>query len=66
MRHKNASWTLTEQPTFEGASLAVLMDIRDELQILNRVFSCFKFQNVPDKLDEIIKNTRKKRRVNPK
>lgn len=53
-RHKNADWNLAEdRPGWEGAQLAVLMDIRDELQTLNRLLHCVNFQNIPHKLDRI-------------
>lgn len=40
--------------------LAVMMDIRDQLQSLNAVFHCGHFLDVPRKLDRIEKNTRKR------
>lgn len=67
LRKRNANWTLNVP--YDGkfspdqAQLAVLMDIRDELQTLNRVFSCHNFQTIPRKLDRISANTyRAKRR----
>lgn len=40
-RHKNANWTINEKATsWEEVNTAVLMDIRDELQTLNRVMAC--------------------------
>ncbi len=41
-RHKNESWDCTTDGriTTADAQLAVLMDIRDELQALNRTLSC--------------------------
>ena len=38
-RHKNAWWSLGENPTWEGVQVALLMDLRDELQALNAKFS---------------------------
>lgn len=35
-RHKNTNWQLNESASNEHAIIAVLMDIRDELQELNR------------------------------
>lgn len=35
-RHKDATWNLNTPPGIDGAALAALMDIRDELKILNR------------------------------
>lgn len=46
----------------EDASLCVLMDIRDELKKLNRVFECSNFLDIPRKLDRIDRNTKKAKR----
>lgn len=43
----------------ETAQLAVLMDIRDELQRLNDVLHCHNFLSIPFKLDAIKRNTAK-------
>jgi hypothetical protein len=62
-RHRNAEWCLKEQITdYSGASLAVLMDIRDELKSLNSILQCPNFQAIPHKLDVILRNTAKPRR----
>lgn len=47
---------------FEAAQLTVLMDIRDELQKLNAVFSCHNFQQIPGVLRGIRRNTAKPKR----
>ena len=64
-RKKNYSWcidtTANGNTPKEDARLAVLMDIRDELQILNCVFRCHNFLDIPFKLDAIKKNTTKKK-----
>lgn len=53
-RHKNATWNLEEpSPGMDGAQLAALMDIRDELQKLNAVFACGNFQSIPRELRAI-------------
>lgn len=40
-RHKNTSWNLPQNyPGTDGAALAALMDIRDELQTLVRIMQC--------------------------
>lgn len=40
-RHKNVQWNLPEQPLdWTQVNSALLMDIRDELQALNRVIYC--------------------------
>lgn len=67
LRHKDANWTF---PTTEDGSLedwkyvpmALLMDIRDELKQLNRVFACHNFVSIPHKLDQLVKNTKKRRK----
>lgn len=52
-RQKNVQWNvLTEEGeafegTYDHAHLAVLMDIRDELQTLNRLLGCQNFVQVP-------------------
>lgn len=57
-RHKNSNWTLPDGPLeYAAASLAVLMDIRDELQTLNSVFRCRNFQDIPGILRTIRGNT---------
>lgn len=64
-RRRGVNWRVCksgEDPTFEGAHLAVLMDIRDELQELNRVFRCARFLDIPSKLDRIRANTEKPRK----
>jgi len=47
----------------EEASLAVLMDIRDELKSLNRLLQCPNFSMIPKILRGIRQNTTKKRRT---
>jgi len=68
-RFKNANWTVNEAvgnpnsaENVHEATLAVLMDLRDEMQALNRVFACQNFLRVPRTLDQIRKNTTKKRK----
>ena len=63
-RHKNANWNLPEPKveTWEQASLAVLMDIRDELQSMNAILHCHNFMRIPQTLDEIRRNTAKKKK----
>lgn len=62
-RRKNVNWTVADEqggvPTWERVTIAVLMDIRDELQLLNRLLHCRNFQNIPRKLDRIGRNTTK-------
>ena len=65
-RQKNSRWGLN--PSLGGgfatdqAQLAVLMDIRDELQSLNRRMDCAETLSIPRVLEKIRKNTTPKRR----
>lgn len=56
-RRKNYRWQVrnkTDSHTSDmGRQLAVLMDIRDELQELNAVFRCGNFLNLPHVLKRI-------------
>jgi hypothetical protein len=61
-RHKDAQWNCGVEPTVDGAQLAVLMDIRDELKAINRVLGCSNFLMIPSNLDQIRKNTAKPRK----
>jgi hypothetical protein len=49
-RRKDYDWN-TGHPgrviTWEGAQLAVLMDIRDELKRLNELLHCYNFTSIP-------------------
>ena len=68
-RYKDANWTLPapKLETWEQAGLAVLMDIRDELKQLNRVFSCGGYAG--GKLDAIryaVERLNKPRRITAK
>ena len=65
-RRANKIWTVCAPnagtATFDGAQLAVLMDLRDELQKLNQLLHCQNFVNIPRKLDRISANTAKPRK----
>lgn len=64
-RRKNAVWNLpTEKGAFlwEHAQIAVMMDIRDELQKLNGLLHCQNFLSIPRVLAEIRRNTTKPRK----
>ena len=67
-RHANKIWTIGEQtgnvPTWERVGIAVLMDLRDELQRLNRLLACPQFLSIPSKLEAIRHNTRQPRKRN--
>jgi hypothetical protein len=52
-RHKNVKWSVGEQPNMDGAQLTVLMDIRDELQTLNRILGCFRVRRMSDDINRI-------------
>lgn len=72
-RFKNHDWGVNcdegDVTTFAGATLAVLMDIRDELQALNRKAGCHRIPRALDALHELgiearrRKRNRKKRRT---
>lgn len=60
-RHKNADWQLPTDDngsigTWQAVSIAVLMDIRDELQKLNALLHCQNMRNIPRKLDRIARS----------
>lgn len=62
-RHCNADWNLGDPPgTWEQVQVAVLMDIRDELQKLNSHLRCYNFTRIPQVLDKINKNVAPARR----
>lgn len=68
-RHKNVAWQLP--PLTDGKATdatvtnAVLMDIRDELRLLNRLLHCQNFVAIPRKLDAIHRKlpTRRKKKA---
>ncbi len=69
-RHKDQNWNLPEgTPTSNGSRehqwnsilVALLMDIRDELKSMNAILHCSNFLRIPHKLDEIRRNTAKKK-----
>jgi hypothetical protein len=63
-RHKNETWQLSERPgTWEEVSTGVLMDIRDELQTLNRLLGCKNFLEIPQTLKKICMQTKKRKYV---
>ncbi|KAF0176479.1 MAG: hypothetical protein FD161_3018 [Limisphaerales bacterium] len=61
-RNKNQNWNLPDGNPSEGGGrthqwesihTALLMDIRDELQQLNRVFACPNFQAMPHEMRKL-------------
>ena len=64
-RLKNSQWDIPDDQSgyvWGGAQLAVLMDIRDELQTLNRLLGCQRFLDIPYLLRDIKRNTTKPKR----
>jgi len=65
-RRRNETWAVAQSdgtiPTWERVGIAVLMDIRDELQTLNRLLSCQSFIGIPATLRGIKRNTAKPQR----
>ena len=73
-RHKNAHWKIEAgDPNADGGVTvhgytvmeAVLMDIRDELQTLVRIFQCPNFQGMPWDVKKLVANTRKPKKKRP-
>ena len=70
-RHRNCDWNLPDgspKPdghitvSWECIQSALLMDIRDELQAINRVLGCSNFTAIPRLLCAIEKNTTRAKR----
>jgi hypothetical protein len=65
-RRANVGWEVAgpdgSMPTWERVSIAVLMDIRDELQKLNGLLHCPNFTGIPATLRRISYNTHRPRR----
>jgi hypothetical protein len=65
-RKKNLDWNLPEVNSWDSIKVAILMDIRDELQTLNRLLACKNFEAIPSILRGIRTNTTKRvRKVKP-
>lgn len=62
---KNIQWQTPDVLDWQHASIEVLMDIRDELQTLNRLLGCQNFIDVPNILRRIDANTKKRRKRHP-
>ncbi len=67
MGYKNVEWTiepnvLSKQYSYDQASLAVLMDIRQELRNLNSILNCSNTLAIPRMLRSIELNTRPKKK----
>lgn len=70
-RHRNVEWNLpegtkdqdgTRRHEWGSIQISLLMDIRDELQTLNRLLACPNFTGIPRTLYDIRRNTARKRR----
>lgn len=65
-RQRGMDWQIVKNErgkyNWEQVHAAILMDIRDELKQLNRVFACANFQNIPHVLGRISANTAKPKR----
>jgi hypothetical protein len=65
-RLKDNRWGISADASghyaYEGAQLAVLMDIRDELKELNGLLRCQNFLDIPHLLRTIKRNTMKRKR----
>jgi hypothetical protein len=66
-RFEDHTWHLPETADgkiakWEYVPIALLMDIRDELQTLNQLLNCQNFLDMPGQLRKIAANTTKKRR----
>lgn len=66
-RHKDTNWDLLVQPSYDTAKLAILMDIRDELKLMNQRLQCDETRRIPRYLRDIVANTKRKpkRKVTP-
>jgi len=63
-RHKDANWNLPEGrlEIWDQVHCAILMDIRDELKELNRLLHCHNFLRIPNDLNAIRLNTKRRRK----
>lgn len=66
-RFKNADWDIRTEDEIrpkvhEDAILAVLMDIRDEMQRLNTLLHCPNFVGIPGKLERIARKLPSRRK----
>lgn len=61
-RRKGENWNPAREDgsiTWDRVDTALLMDIRDELQTLNRLLACRNFVGIPASLRAIQRNTKK-------
>ncbi len=67
-RHKNIAWGLNEADknnavTYDTIKIAVMMDIRDELQKLNRLLECSNVSSMPRTLKRIDRRLAKRIKI---
>lgn len=66
MTFPNIDWDLADKNgdigTWERVQIAVLMDVRRELQTLNRLLACPNFISIPATLRQIQQNTEQNKR----
>lgn len=66
-RKRNIDWLVADEQgnlysgMKDGVMIAVLVDIRDELQRLNALLACPNFQAIPSRLSAIERNTTKRK-----
>ena len=66
-RKKNMQWHVVDAAgsvygNYDATICAILLDIRDELQTLNKVFQCRNFLDIPGVLRSIKTNTTKRKK----
>lgn len=61
-QRKNSDWATPTDFTWEHVKVEVLMDIRGELQQLNRLLACQNFLNIPATLRSIDRKLAKRRK----
>lgn len=63
-RRKNTNWNLGEKITeWDQCSLAVLMDIRDELQGIRLLMNCYRVPRALDAMYELGVEARRRKRL---
>ncbi len=67
-RHKNFQWSVAPadndgRHTWDSIRVSILLDIRDELQQMNRIWGCHNFQRIPQILDVIATDARRRDRL---
>ena len=71
-RHRNANWVLPDHLDWNQVSIALLMDIRDELRVIRDrvaplyVLNCSNFRDIPNRLNAIKRNTIRRKRTTKK